>query len=123
MPRLRPSPAAARSPKLSADGSRVLYSTYLPASLATVSAMAVDSQGNAYITGKSAADHTAAVKLSADGSAFLYNRVLAGTNQEAGTAIAVDAAGNATVTGMTTSTFRSRQALSSRGSWGFKMHS
>jgi hypothetical protein len=37
--------------KLSADGSKFLYSTFLPAAMATVNAIAVDAQGNAYIAG------------------------------------------------------------------------
>jgi hypothetical protein len=42
-------------------------------------------------------------KLNADGSAFLYNTLLAGSGQDFGIALALDARGNATVTGSTSS--------------------
>lgn len=89
--------------KLSADGSRTIYSTYLPSSLATAIGEALDARGNAYIMGKSAAGHVTIIKLGVDGSTVLYNRELAGTGQDSGFAIAVDAGGNTTVTGSTTS--------------------
>ena len=93
--------SGAYAAKLSADGSRVVYATYLP--LSNAEGEALDAQGNAYVTGKAADGHVGIVKLSADGSTFLYSRELAGSGQEAAYAIAVDAAGNATVTGFTTS--------------------
>jgi uncharacterized protein (TIGR03437 family) len=89
--------------RLSADGSRVLYSTYLPDTAATASAIAVDPQGNACIAGTSSTGHAFVVKLNADGSAFLYNAGLAGTHQDAADAIFADAAGNVIVAGHTTS--------------------
>jgi len=79
--------AKAFAAKLSADGSRVLYSTYLPDTAAKPSAIAVDPQGNAYIAGTSGAGHAFVTKLSVDGSAFLYNVALAGTRQDAAGAI------------------------------------
>ena len=85
--------------KLSADGSRFIYSTYLPAALQTASAIAVDAQGNAYVAGQTATGHAYVIKLNADGSAFLYTKVLTGTNQESGNAIAIDSAGDAVVAG------------------------
>jgi hypothetical protein len=45
--------AKAFAAKLSANGSRVLYATYLPDAAAAASAIAVDPQGNAYIAGAS----------------------------------------------------------------------
>jgi hypothetical protein len=89
--------------KLNANGSKMIYSTYLPASMATVSAMALDPDGNVYVTGTSSTGHVAVVKLSPDGSAFIYYQELAGSGQDAGTAIAVDAGGNAAIAGSTTS--------------------
>ena len=74
--------ATAFAAKISADGSSVLYSTYLPATAATPSAIAVDAHGNAHIAGTSSSGHAFAAKLSADGSAFLYNVALAGSKQD-----------------------------------------
>jgi len=62
--------------KLNADGTRVLYSTYLPDTVATARAIAADYEGNAYIAGTTTTGHAVAVKLSADGSAILYTVVL-----------------------------------------------
>src|ERR1035438_7665923 len=89
--------------KLSADGSKVIYSTYLPAAMTTVQAMAMDNDGNVYVTGKSPSGHIAVVKVSPDGSAFGYYRELAGSGNDAAYAIAVDAAGDAAIAGSTTS--------------------
>lgn len=89
--------------KLSADGSRFLYSTYLPDNAATASGIAVDRQGNAYIVGKTLDNHAYVVKLSGNGSTFLYTETLGGSGQDAALAIAVDAAGNALIAGQTSS--------------------
>lgn len=89
--------------KLSADGSRFLYSTYLPATVWTASAIAVDSQGNAYIAGQTTAGHAFVAKLNAAGSAFLYNVTLPGTQVESATALVTDAGANAIVAGWTNS--------------------
>ena len=95
--------------KLNPGGSQFLYSTYLPGTALqpwatlTPPAIAVDSNGNAYITGQTATSHAFVAKLSADGSALLYNKTLEGSGADVSTAIAVDAAGNAYVTGFTTS--------------------
>jgi len=89
--------------KLSADGSKFIYSTFLPATLASVNAIAVDAQGAAYIAGATAAQHACVVKLSADGSAVVYTKALAGSNQDSAASVAADAAGDAFVTGFTTS--------------------
>ncbi len=89
--------------KLSADGSKFLYTTYLPAGFQLPSAIAVDPQGNAYITGRTTADHAFIAALNADGSEFSYTATLAGSLQDRATAIAVDAEGNAVIGGYTDS--------------------
>jgi uncharacterized protein (TIGR03437 family) len=95
--------ATAFAAKLSADGSRVVYSTYLPDTAASPSAIAVDGQGNAYVAGRSNSSHAFVLKLSSDGSKILYNVTLAGSQQDSASAIAVDAAGNVSVAGQTAS--------------------
>jgi uncharacterized protein (TIGR03437 family) len=95
--------ATAFAAMVSADGSKVLYSTYLPDSVAASSAIAVDAAGNAYIAGMTSAGHASIVKVSADGSVILYNVTLAGSGADAATAITVDPAGNAVVAGQTSS--------------------
>jgi uncharacterized protein (TIGR03437 family) len=88
---------------VSADGSKFLYSTYLPESVAASSSIAVDAAGNAYIAGQTSSGHASIVKLSADGSTIDYNVTLGGSGADAVTAIAVDSTGNAFVAGQTTS--------------------
>jgi hypothetical protein len=107
--------------KLSADGSRILYSTYIGGSQADVGyGIAVDPSGNAYITGDTRSSDFPLVtamqpayggtsdvfvaKLSADGSQLLYSTYAGGRGGERGLGIAVDAAGNAYVAGYTNST-------------------
>ena len=73
--------------KLSADGSKFLYVTYLPACMASPSAIGVDPQGNLYIAGATfttndSGQHACVVKLSADGSAVAYTKILAGSDQD-----------------------------------------
>jgi uncharacterized protein (TIGR03437 family) len=87
--------------KLSPDGARLLYSTYLPGAMATASAIAVDSQGSAYVAGASTSGHALVVKLSPDGSAFLYTAALGGSGQDSATAILAGEAGTVTVAGYT----------------------
>ena len=95
--------AKAFAAMVSADGSRFLYSTYLPDFVAASSAVAVDAVGNAYIAGTTAARHGLVLKLSPDGSTIEYNITLAGSGVDVVTAITVDPAGNAFVAGQTTS--------------------
>ena len=90
--------------KLSADGSRFLYATYLPGSMLSASAIAADAHGNAYVVGMTKDSHAYITKLSADGSTFPYTRVLSGANFEVASAVAVDPAGNLVVAGETGST-------------------
>lgn len=95
--------ATAFAAMVSADGSKFLYSTYLPNSMVASSAIVLDTAGNAYIAGKTSAGHASIVKLSADGSTISYNVTLGGSGADAATAITVDSAGNAIVVGQTTS--------------------
>jgi hypothetical protein len=103
--------------KLTADGSGVVYATYLGGFFIDYGfAIAVDLDGNAYVTGEarspnfpttSGAFDTAlggtidvfVTKISADGSALAYSTFLGGSKWEEGYAITVDAFGNAYVFG------------------------
>lgn len=107
--------------KLSPDGSRILYSTFIGGSGDDVGyGIAVDAAGNAYITGDTSSTDfpvknpeqknlggmfdAFALKLSADGSTLLYSTYIGGSQGDRGDAIAVDASGNAYITGFTYST-------------------
>ena len=109
--------------KLNATGTALVYSTYLGGSATEGGAIgiAVDSVGNAYVTGgttstdfptSAGAFQTAlaggsdafVTKLNAAGSALIYSTYLGGTGHEGGFfRIALDAAGNAYVAGHTDS--------------------
>jgi hypothetical protein len=111
--------------KLSADGSRLLYSTYLGGESNDRGAgIAVDASGSAYITGSTySADFPVAsafqirnaggqdafiARLSADGNSLLFSTYLGGTGgiaayPEAAQGIALDSQGSAYVTGVTSS--------------------
>ncbi|MBI4491031.1 MAG: SBBP repeat-containing protein, partial [Deltaproteobacteria bacterium] len=105
--------------KVSPNGSALLYSTYLGGSGNDVgSGIAVDSAGNAYVTGSTdstnfptslalqfdqGATDAFVTKLSPNGSALLYSTYLGGAANDAGHGIAVDSTGNAYVTGYTDS--------------------
>ena len=98
-----------------------MYSTYFGGNNEEIgNGIAIDSAGNAYITGVSDSNNmpttpgafrTAApgnidafvTKFNSTGSALLYSTYLGGTNADEGRSIAVDSSGNAFVTGSTVS--------------------
>ena len=108
--------------KLSADGSRLVYSSYLGGNGADEGrGIAVDGSGNAYVTGDTSSTDfpvtpgayqtsrgglydSFVAKLSADGASLIYCSYLGGSNQDFAYGIAVDGSGNAYVTGSTEST-------------------
>ena len=113
--------------KLSPSGSGLVYSTYLGGrSYDGSRAIAVDADGNAYVTGFTTswdfpttagafqADHNSCrddemdlnddvfvVKLDPTGSGLIYSTYLGGAERDIGTSIAVDGAGDAYITGFT----------------------
>lgn len=108
--------------KLNATGTGLLYSTYLGGNDTDHGGgIAVDSSGNAYVTGYTASTSfptTAAAfqtayggggdsfvtKLNTAGTGLVYSTYLGGNNTDQGDGIAVDSSGNAYVTGWTSST-------------------
>jgi hypothetical protein len=108
--------------KINPTGSALVYSTFLGGSgpYDYGNGIAVDSAGNAYVTGETdstdfpTADPLQAsikgltnafvTELNAGGSALLYSTYLGGSDYDAAYGIAVDTAGNAYVTGYTMST-------------------
>ena len=112
--------------KLNVAGSAIIYSTYLGGSDREEAIdLAVDSDGNAYVTGNTGSNDFPTVnafqstfsggaasgfgdafvsKLNPDGSALVYSTYLGGNALDLGNGIAVDSGGNAYVTGSTAST-------------------
>ena len=108
--------------KLSADGSRLVYSTYLGGfDLDEGLGVAVDSAGRAYVTGRtrspnlvilnayqalrrSTLDDAFLTKFSAQGDLVTYSTFLGGTGNESAHGIAVDDSGLAYLAGETDST-------------------
>jgi hypothetical protein len=109
--------------KVNPSGTALLYSGFLGGSgTDSARAIAVDTAGNAYITGSTNSTeatfpvtigpdltHNGAfdafvVKVNSTGSALLYSGYIGGSASEAGWGIAVDPVGNAYVTGYTSST-------------------
>jgi len=107
--------------KINAAGTSIVYSTYISGPIGYGgTAIAVDAQGSAYITGQAgdglpttvnAAQPALGgyydayvVKLNPAGNALAYSTYLGGNGPDRGFGIAVDAAGNAYVTGEASST-------------------
>ncbi|MCI5208783.1 MAG: hypothetical protein D3910_08315, partial [Candidatus Electrothrix sp. ATG2] len=111
--------------KLNGSGSDIIYSTTLGETGTTLTApvngVAVDSEGNAYVTGWAASydypsttcipwnhgenyDYDAFVtKYSSNGQKILFSTLFGGTSKDYGAAIALDPSGNVYVTGVTES--------------------
>lgn len=106
--------------KLNAGGSALIYSTFIGASGSDIAeGIAIDSTGNAYITGQTTSStypttvgafdrvlytgnaDAFVTKLNADGSDLVYSTFAGGQNFDVGYDIAVDTSGNAYVTGQT----------------------
>ena len=104
--------------KLNADGTQLLYSTYLGGSrFEKANSLAVDAAGNAYVAGETwsanfpvigalqgalrGEQDAFVVKLNASGSALIYSSFLGGSDYDKAESVAVDAAGNAFVMGET----------------------
>jgi photosystem II stability/assembly factor-like uncharacterized protein len=95
--------------KLSATGALV-YSTYFGAGsgAADPKGIAIDSSGNAYVTGASSSSTATGTdvfvtKLNPTGTAAAYSQFIRGAKDDTGNGIAVDSAGNAYVAGQTAS--------------------
>jgi hypothetical protein len=105
--------------KLTPDGSRVLWSTYLGGNGdESPTKVAVDTEGNVYVTGTTLSpdfplanpfqsqlkiQDAFVSKLSPDGSKLVYSTYFGGFSQEYATAITVDEKGQAVITGTTAS--------------------
>jgi len=110
--------------KLNAAGSALVYSTFLGGGFCCRGGIAVDSSGNAYVTGQTASpdfpttagafqpapggapgvEDAFVMKLNPAGNAPVYSTYIGGSSIDRGRSIAVDSSGNAYVTGLTLST-------------------
>ncbi len=122
--------------KLSASGSSLIYSSYLGGSDSDFAqAIALDSSGNAYVTGSTrSADFPTAkplqigndgqsdafvTKVNPSGTGLVYSTYLGGSSADSGQAIALDSAGNAYVAGFTFSRdFPTQNALQGANAGG-----
>jgi hypothetical protein len=108
--------------KVNADGSGLAYAGYVGGEAEDdVNGIAVDSDGNAYVTGATPASQATfpvtvgpdlshnggsdafVAKVKADGSGFVYAGYIGGSGEDSGGGIAVDVDGNVYVTGSTSS--------------------
>ncbi|HEU4435700.1 MAG TPA: SBBP repeat-containing protein, partial [Pyrinomonadaceae bacterium] len=106
--------------KLNATGTALIYSTFVGGSgLDSAEDIAIDSAGNAYVTGNAQAgfpvtpgafqtvssgvSDAMVAKLNSTGTALVYSTFLGGGGNDGGSGIAINAAGNAYVTGFTDS--------------------
>lgn len=116
--------------KLNANGSSIIYSTFLGGTLPnSANGVAADADGNAYVTGSTLSANfpttpgafqrqcklapssvfcesqpAFVVKLNSNGTRALFSTVLGGSKTQTGSGIALDSSGNAYVAGITTST-------------------
>jgi hypothetical protein len=107
--------------KLNASGDSLVYSTYIGGNSVTYgNGIAVDTSGNAYVTGETHATNfpttnpiqgnnggladSFIIKLNASGNSLIYSTYLGGYSNDIGHGIAVDSSGNAYVAGETSST-------------------
>jgi hypothetical protein len=107
--------------ELSADGSTLIYSTYIGGSSDdSGNAIAVDGSGNAFVAGGTNSSNfptqspfqgtfggvadAFALKLNSTGSALTYSTFIGGTGNDVATGLALDSTGNAYIVGSTTST-------------------
>ena len=107
--------------KINSEGTALVYSTYIGGTGNEYGiGIAVDGQGNAYLTGQvdpgypttpgsfqptATTYNAAATKLNAAGNSLVYSTFLGGNGSALGTSIAVDSNGNAYVTGPTGDNF------------------
>jgi hypothetical protein len=114
----RPGSVSAFVTKVNPTGTAVVYSTYLGDGAG--GAIAVDADGNAYVTGTAHPNFPTTsgafqpgihgfsdafvLKLNSAGSALIYSTYLGGSSDDTGTGIGVDDTGHAYVTGYTIST-------------------
>lgn len=118
--------------KLNAAGTDFVYTTLIGGSSgALATGLAVDNDGNAFVTGStpsadfpitsgafqttlsSTVNHAFVFKLNASGSALLYSTFIGGHYPDLANAIAIDSTGNAYITGSTESSTLSRASISS----------
>lgn len=107
--------------KLNASGTALIYSTYLGGNSHDVAkGIAIDANGNAFVTGVTGVAYSSfptmnafqsayggwgdafVTKVNSSGSALVYSTYLGGASQEEGESITVDKSGNAYVIGWTT---------------------